>query len=94
MASLFKFRNSTNVLTPPSGISGAQVACSSTATFCTSSVSGQPYAWGKWKASGDNTMYPKPYQDLSGWTLKAMACGANTYAVAAAYGDEQATVTW
>jgi hypothetical protein len=36
----------------------AQVACSATATFCTI-VGGQLFAWGKWKVSGDNTMYPK-----------------------------------
>lgn len=33
-----------------------QVACGSTSSFCTTNISGQLYAWGKLKVSGDNIM--------------------------------------
>lgn len=58
---------------------------------------GQPYVWGKVKATGDAYMYPKPLYDLSGWTLRALSCGHTSTAVgaevsaivfgAAAYGE-------
>jgi len=56
-------------------------------------------AWGKLKTTtpctpSDNTMYPKPFQDLSGWAVRSMACGASTYAVAAAGGGDESTITW
>ena len=67
-----------------------QVACSQTASFCMSQIGGQMYACGKWKTSGDNQMYPKPFQDLSGWGIRHVAAGATHYAVAA----DQSTITW
>jgi hypothetical protein len=33
-----------------------QMACGSTSSFCTTSIGGQLYAWGKLKVSGDNIM--------------------------------------
>ncbi|DBB10767.1 hypothetical protein WJX82_005865 [Trebouxia sp. C0006] len=65
-------------------------ACSTTATFCVVQVGGQVYACGKWKSSGDNTMYPKAFMDLQGWNIRHMAAGATHYAVAA----DQSTITW
>ena len=56
-------------------------------------VGGQLMAWGKLKTT-DNTMYPKAFQDLSGWNVRSMACGASTYAVAASAGSEESTITW
>ncbi len=56
-------------------------------------VGGQLMAWGKLKTT-DNTMYPKPFQDLSGWNVRSMACGAATYAVAASGGGDESTITW
>jgi hypothetical protein len=67
-----------------------QAACSTTATFCVVQVGGQVYACGKWKSSGDNTMYPKAFMDLQGWNIRHMAAGATHYAVAA----DQSTITW
>ena len=67
-----------------------QAACSTTATFCLVQVGGQVYACGKWKSSGDNTMYPKAFMDLQGWNIRHMAAGATHYAVAA----DQSTITW
>ena len=67
-----------------------QAACSTTATFCVVQVGGQVYACGKWKSSGDNTMYPKAFMDLQGWNIRHMAAGASHYAVAA----DQSTITW
>ena len=71
-----------------------QAACSATASFCLVKAGGQAYAWGKWKTSGDNTMYPKPFQDLSGWTVKSFAAGAAHYAVSAHYQNQKSSITW
>lgn len=40
-----------------------QVACGSTSSFCTTNISGQLYAWGKLKVSGDNIMCACPSID-------------------------------
>ena len=53
-------------------------------------VGAQLMSWGKLKVSGDNTMYPKPVHELSGWAIRAIGCGAATYAVAA----DASTITW
>lgn len=45
-----------------------QVAAGSTSTFCVG-TGPQLYGWGKMKASGDNTTYPQPVLDLSGWDV-------------------------
>ena len=74
---------------PPDAIVGA----GQTASFC-SVAGGQLYAWGKIKVSGDNIMYPQPYLELAGWSIRSLTCGSSTYAVAAIYGDEKATITW
>ena len=70
-----------------------QVAAGSTSSFCCM-VGGQLCAWGKLKVSGDNTMYPKPFTDLAGWSIRHMACGAQTYVCSAFYGKEEAVVSW
>jgi hypothetical protein len=70
----------------------AQAACGAATSFCCA-AGGQLMAWGKLKTT-DNTMYPKPFQDLSGWAVRSMACGASTYAVAAAGGGDESTITW
>lgn len=57
-------------------------------------VGGQLCAWGKLKAAGDSTMYPKPYMDLSGWNIRNMACGNTTFACAAHAEGDQSVVTW
>ena len=67
-----------------------QAACSTTASFCVVQVGPQVYAWGKWKTSGDSTMYPKAFADLQGWNVRHMAAGATHYAVAA----DESTITW
>lgn len=79
-------------LAPCSVLASAQVACGAASSFCTM-VGGQLMAWGKLKTT-DNTMYPKAFQDLSGWRVRSMACGASTYAVAATAGSEESTITW
>ena len=73
-------------------LASPQVACGATSSFCTM-VGGQLMAWGKLKTT-DNTMYPKAFQDLSGWNVRSMACGASTYAVSASAGSEESTITW
>ena len=70
-----------------------QVACGSVSSFACM-VGGQLCAWGKLKAAGDTTMYPKPYMDLGGWQVRHMACGSQTFVCAAFSGEDQSVVTW
>lgn len=60
------------------------ISAGSTSSFCTV-TGGQLFGWGKLKTSGDNFMYPYPMYDLQGWNVRSMACGPNTYAIAADY---------
>jgi hypothetical protein len=55
---------STHAARPPS----PKVAAGSTTTWCMG-TGPQLYGWGKLKASGDNTTYPQPMNDLSGWNV-------------------------
>lgn len=71
----------------------ALCAAGSMSSF-TTIVGGQLYAWGKLKVSGDNIMYPKPYMDLAGWTIRSIACGNTHFAVAAHAGGEEAAIAW
>jgi hypothetical protein len=57
-------------------------------------IGDQLCAWGKLKASGDTTMYPKMYMELSGWQIRHMACGNTTFVCAAHSGGDQSVVTW
>mmetsp|Transcript_40455 Transcript_40455/g.114559 ORF Transcript_40455/g.114559 Transcript_40455/m.114559 type:complete len:458 (+) Transcript_40455:142-1515(+) len=66
------------------------MACGSVTSFTTTNIPGMLYSWGRMKANGDNTMYPKSFDDLCGWNIRAMACGNLTYAVA----SETSTITW
>lgn len=53
------------------------------------------YLWGKWKNSGDGGqgtpwLYPKHFQGLSGWAVRAIAAGsAQLFALA-----EKSTISW
>lgn len=69
------------------------VACGSTSSFACM-IGDQLCAWGKLKASGDTTMYPKMYMELSGWQIRHMACGNTTFVCAAHSGGDQSVVTW
>lgn len=71
----------------------AAVAAGGTSSFVTT-VGGQLYAWGKLKPSGENLMYPTPYMELAGWTIRSLACGTSTFAVAAQAGAETSAITW
>lgn len=71
----------------------ATIAAGGTSSFCTI-VGGQLFAWGKLKASGDNTMYPTPFMDLAGWNIRSLSCGATTYGCSARYGNEKSVITW
>ncbi|KAI3430646.1 hypothetical protein D9Q98_005239 [Chlorella vulgaris] len=71
----------------------ARVAAGQTASFCTI-TGGQLFAWGKLKPSGDNLMYPIPYEGLSGWDIRSMTCGSTTFGCAATYAKETSTITW
>jgi len=48
------------------------------------------YFWGQNKQSGEDTVYPKPVQDLSGWKVRSMGCG-NRSIVAAA---DESVIAW
>jgi hypothetical protein len=61
---------------PPPPRARLQVAAGSTTTWCMG-TGPQLYGWGKLKASGDNTTYPQPMNDLSGWNVRGRrGCGA------------------
>lgn len=78
------------------GVSGdalLQAACGSTSSFC-AGIGGALYGWGKLKASGDNTMYPKPAPGIEGWTILSMACGPQTFACASRYQKDTSVITW
>lgn len=82
-------------LTPPRMpvLPDAVVAAGSTASFCTM-IGSMLCAWGKLKPSGENMMYPVPMQELAGWNIHSLTCGATTFAAAATYGEEKSTITW
>ena len=67
----------------------SKIACGNMTSFATIK-GGQMYLWGKPKATGDTTMYPKPLMDLNGWNIRSVACGNGTFAVAA----EKSAITW
>lgn len=48
------------------------------------------YFWGQTKSSGDATMYPKPIQDLCGWSIKKVACSNKSIVVAA----DESLISW
>ncbi|RZF41072.1 hypothetical protein LSTR_LSTR002704 [Laodelphax striatellus] len=48
------------------------------------------YLFGQTKKTGEANMYPKPIQDLSGWNVRAAACG-NTCVVVAA---DNSVISW
>lgn len=59
-------------------------------TFCTT-VGGMLYSWGNRKpTSSDCEMYPRPFIDFQGWTIRDMSCGPGTFAVAA----ERSVILW
>lgn len=41
------------------------------------------YLFGQTKKSGEANMYPKPIQDLSGWSIRSFGCGNTCMVVAA-----------
>lgn len=69
------------------------VACGATSSFCTM-IGEQLVSWGKLKASGDNTMYPKVVYELAGWKIRSITAGAYTFAAAASSDADQSTITW
>ena len=44
---------------------------------------GTCYMWGQYTSSKEANMYPKPIQDLSGWTIRSVACSGKGWMVAA-----------
>lgn len=81
-------------VTAPTKAADAKVAAGSTSSFCTTNIAGALYAWGKLKVSGDNTMYPRPFEGLTGWNIKDIACGAQHYVVSAHYMGEHSAISW
>ncbi|KAK9917811.1 hypothetical protein WJX75_008519 [Coccomyxa subellipsoidea] len=69
------------------------VACGATSSFCTM-IGEQLVSWGKLKASGDNTMYPKVVYELAGWKIRSITAGAYTFAAAASGDTDISTITW
>ncbi|KAJ6845152.1 uncharacterized protein M6B38_288015 [Iris pallida] len=73
-----------NVL-PPNAIVSASSLCSA----CTAG-GGLLYMWGKTKRSGDDSMYPKPVMDLSGWNIHCMDSGNMHHFV----GADDSCISW
>ena len=67
----------------------ATIACGNMTSFATIK-GGQLYMWGKMKTSGDSNMYPQPLMEISGWTIRSLACGNGTFACA----SEKSAITW
>ena len=66
------------------------VAASLNASLVTTDPVGQVMFFGKLKANGDNQMYPAAYLDLSGWNVRDMACGNQTFFVVA----DSSCISW
>ena len=81
------------VLSDVSSVTHCQVACGATSSFCTM-IGEQLVSWGKLKASGDNTMYPKVVYELAGWKIRSITAGAYTFAAAATGDTDISTITW
>ncbi|KAH9607252.1 hypothetical protein KSS87_015586 [Heliosperma pusillum] len=77
-----------NVLPPDAVVSagGANSAC----TAGMDAAGGQLYMWGKIKSTGDDSMYPKPLMDLSGWNLRCMDSGSMHHFV----GADTSCISW
>uniref|UniRef100_A0A453D4F1 Protein RCC2 n=2 Tax=Aegilops tauschii subsp. strangulata TaxID=200361 RepID=A0A453D4F1_AEGTS len=73
-----------NVLPPNAILSAGSANCACTAG------GGQLYMWGKMKTTGDDTMYPKPLMDLSGWNIRCMASGTMHHVV----GADDSCISW
>lgn len=48
-----------------------------------SEVPGTVYMWGQYTTAKEANMYPKPIADLSGWTVRSIACGTKGWQIAA-----------
>lgn len=60
-------------------------------TYCLAvSEIGCLFFWGQNKMAGEATMYPKPVNDLSGWTIRQAACGNRSIVVLA----DQSVISW
>ncbi|KAJ8540934.1 hypothetical protein K7X08_001750 [Anisodus acutangulus] len=73
-----------NVLPPDAVVSAGSVNSACTAG------GGQLYMWGKIKSTGDDSMYPKPLLDLSGWNLRCMDSGNMHHFV----GADSSCISW
>ncbi|PHT51270.1 hypothetical protein CQW23_11017 [Capsicum baccatum] len=73
-----------NVLPPYAVVSAGSVNSACTAG------GGQLYMWGKIKSTGDDSMYPKPLLDLSGWNLRCMDSGNMHHFV----GADSSCISW
>ncbi|XP_055833878.1 uncharacterized protein LOC129902578 isoform X2 [Solanum dulcamara] len=73
-----------NVLPPDAVVSAGSVNSACTAG------GGQLYMWGKIKTTGDDSMYPKPLLDLSGWNLRCMDSGNMHHFV----GADSSCISW
>ncbi|KAK1436516.1 hypothetical protein QVD17_02297 [Tagetes erecta] len=73
-----------NLVPPSAVVSAGSVNSSVTAG------GGQMYMWGKIKSTGDDSMYPKPLMDLSGWNIRCMDSGSMHHFV----GADSSCISW
>ncbi|XP_071733204.1 uncharacterized protein [Rutidosis leptorrhynchoides] len=73
-----------NTVPPTAVVSAGSVNSSVTAG------AGQMYMWGKIKNTGNDSMYPKPLMDLSGWNIRCMDSGSMHHFV----GADSSCISW
>jgi len=66
-----------------------KICCGSTSSLAVDE-SGLLYFWGQTKSSGEATMYPKPVQDLSGWSIRSIAHANKSIVVCA----DNSVISW
>lgn len=60
-----------------------KVACGGQFNLAMSEIPGTVYMWGQYTSSKEANMYPKPIPDLSGWTVRHLACNVKGWMLAA-----------
>jgi hypothetical protein len=53
-------------------------------------VTGAVYLFGQTKRTGEANMYPKPIQDLTGWSVRSVGCGFTSIVMAA----DDSVIAW
>mmetsp|Transcript_16101 Transcript_16101/g.39186 ORF Transcript_16101/g.39186 Transcript_16101/m.39186 type:complete len:454 (-) Transcript_16101:362-1723(-) len=69
--------------TGPNAIKGLDLVCAGGATSGAVTTLGQLYTWGQIKKVGESQVRPWPEQNLTGWRIRCMSFGNESFAIAA-----------